>query len=88
MNIIEAIKSGRRFRRRGQPRYLELFHDIDLCLSAVDITADDWEVEEKKVMITQEQLFKAYWNTLHTVAYLDNHRRIDHIDAIAKELGL
>lgn len=88
MNIIEAIKSGKRFRRRGQPRYLELFHDIDLCLSAVDITADDWEVEEPKVMITREQLFKAYWNTLHTVAYLDNHRRIDHIDAIAKELGL
>ena len=59
MNIIEAIKSGKRFRRRGQPRYLELFHDIDLCLSAVDITADDWEVEEKQSIITASDFDRA-----------------------------
>jgi len=46
------------------------------------------EVEEFQVTVTREQLFQAYWNTLHAVGYLDNSRRIDHIDAIAKELGL
>jgi hypothetical protein len=55
MNIIEAIKSGKRFRRKGQTRYLELFHDIDLCLSVGDITADDWEVEEKKAPISASE---------------------------------
>ena len=81
MNIIEAIKSGKRFRRKGQPRYLELFHDIDLCLSAVDITADDWEVEEAKVTLTRSQ-FDAAWQK---VIYFDSPTIRD---LLAKELGL
>jgi hypothetical protein len=88
MNIIEAVKSGKRFRRKAWCGSMYKFFDEWSSLVSTDIASDDWEVEEPKVMITREQLFKAYWNTLHTVAYLDNHRRNDHIDAIAKELGL
>jgi hypothetical protein len=81
VNIIEAIKSGKRFRRKGQPRYLELFHDIDLCLSAVDIIADDWEVEEAKVTLTKSQ-FEAAWQK---VIFFDSPMVRD---LLAKELGL
>lgn len=89
MNIIEAIKSGKRFRRRGQPRYLELFHDIDLCLSAVDITADDWEVEEKKVMIT-EAAFEAAWDRAveRGKTYSPRESAYFFKGFLAKELGL
>lgn len=83
MNIIEAIKSGKRFRRRGQPRYLELFHDIDLCLSAVDITADDWEVEEVRVTVSRSQFNAAWDKAIDTsVSTIDRHA------IICKELGL
>lgn len=88
MNIIEAVKSGKRMRRKAWCGSMYKFVEDWTLLVSTDVLADDWEVEEKKVTITHEQLFKAYWNTLHTVGYLDNHRRIDHINAMAKELGL
>lgn len=96
MNIIEAIKSGRRFRRRGQPRYLELFHDIDLCLSAVDITADDWEVEKQSTINAVD--FDRAWNRaqMDPLAYVHYYGQLPRFETIInefkervkKELGL
>ncbi len=89
MNIIEAIKSGKRFRRRGQPRYLELFHDIDLCLSAVDITADDWEVEDVPVPLTKEQFLKAWDRAVGSNNNMDIYAGLASLRyLVAKELGL
>lgn len=89
MNIIEAIKSGKRFRRKGQPRYLELFHDIDLCLSAVDITADDWEVENVPVTITKEEFLKAWDRAVRSNNNTDIYVGLASLRyLVAKELGL
>lgn len=64
MNIIEAIKSGKRFRRAGTDRYLH-FVDVEdgirddgglACFSYSGLLADDWEVEESMVPITEQQL--------------------------------
>lgn len=68
MNIIEAIKSGRRFRRIGWKNWISQDRcDLSLKLSRDDIVADDWEIESKQVMITREKLLKAWeksfgWN--------------------------
>lgn len=104
MNIIEALKSGKRFRRR---RWIESGHlpstywtpasDIStLNLRTEDILADDWEVEENKATITEEQLRQA-WIKAHNNAPLvvqqnwigvTNASRPGLYDALKKELGL
>jgi len=83
MNIIEAIKSGKRFRRKAwniddwvsQDR-----DDLPLRFTRGDVKADDWEVEEKPVTITREQ-FIAAW---------DKHIRVYDGDEqkMLQELGL
>lgn len=56
MNIIEAVKSGKRFRRKTHPNYWFDRPPTDHSFTIDWILADDWEIEEKKVEITQEQL--------------------------------
>ena len=74
MNILEAIKSGKRFRRlssvetgyycaRGDQLELGLCTDYNALFSLEDIIAEDWEVEqapEKSVTVTRRQLSHAY----------------------------
>ena len=76
MNIIEAIKSGKRFRRRGESlrnseesAYGCLYSGIGfggttsgrgILFSQEDILADDWEIEEKKVEVTYKMIQEAW----------------------------
>lgn len=77
MNIIEAIKSGRRYRRPGM-YWIDDYSPSDTCLRAIkpqgpdeyrpspkDIIADDWEVEELAVSITSSQFWGAYSESQH-----------------------
>lgn len=78
MNLIEAIKSGKRFRRSSwtHPVWLEshtedkLNHSLDLQIESV--IADDWEVEEVQVTITREQFDKAWSEALAAHFKLDS----------------
>ena len=54
MNIIEAVKSGKKFRRPGLP-----FKEYK-NFAREDILADDWEIEEKKVEVTRSDFTKAW----------------------------
>lgn len=58
MNLIEAIKSGKRFRLQGDKTwYPSRYFGIGISfLSYEPIIADDWEVEEEKIEITEEML--------------------------------
>ena len=68
MNIIEAIKSGRPFRRPDRHGWIEV-HDNGLrwvnqggiTITLKDILADDWEIQEPSVTITANQ----FWNAIH-----------------------
>ena len=67
MNILEAIKSGKRFRRKPSiPGTVSWIGPLDVTTHwdesffLDDILADDWEVEEKQVTVT-ESAFKAAW---------------------------
>jgi hypothetical protein len=72
MTIQEAIKSGRRFRRKGWGMWYvwsethrptlsdENQNTFDIILE--DLLAEDWEVEGLKVEVTHEQLCQIYKN--------------------------
>lgn len=91
MNIIEAMKSGKRFRRKEGDGWFFAVTDFiptagpsigRVVIERHDLLADDWEVEEKKVEITKDTLANAY------VASHGNTYDIKMIDRMAKNLGL
>ena len=69
MNIIDAIKSDKRFRRKNYDGAWFMarkdVYDIQpLNLDYASIVADDWEVEEGPVTITREKFNAAWDNSL------------------------
>ena len=101
MNIIDAIKSGKRYKRKAYREWYRPASPTSTCYSSLqysdeDILADDWEVEENKATITEEQLRQA-WIKAHNNAPLvvqqnwigvTNASRPGLYDALKKELGL
>jgi hypothetical protein len=91
MNIIEAIKSGKPYRRKNLfdiSSKMKIFFTPgdERDFSYSEVLADDWEVENKEVTITREQLLRAY---IHAGKTDDvKHGRIDLIHATMKLLGL
>lgn len=88
MNIIEAMKSGLKYRRKGEELWYETTEDYrDYTFPVRAVLADDWEVEEKSVTITREQ-FNAAWARSWG---FDNRWAASNLtmaDLLAKELGL
>lgn len=83
MNIVDAIKSGKRFKRAKNTVWVE-HHEAQDLLKNIDyqaLIADDWEVEEERVTITKRQL-EAAWKKV--IVYDSPIVR----DLLAKELGL
>lgn len=64
MNLIEAVKSGRPFKRRSYNCFIVSRTDSmgPLELSRQDILADDWEVEEEKKEFTRTRIYEAVRN--------------------------
>lgn len=106
MNLIDAIKSGRRFRRKtwadiepegnwchiakgadgeDEVQFMEgrpTFH-----AQVLDLTADDWEIEERKVEITKTQLIEAHSNALKETQGF-GVATIGYLTGLLRELGL
>ena len=85
MNLIEAIKSGKPFRRTswGSRQFIDPRSDrLDLPLDA--IVADDWEVDEKKVTLTSTEFHEAWSNATRVV---DRYDPIQLKAVLMKELG-
>jgi hypothetical protein len=97
VNIIEAIKSGKRFRRKSwtspknwltEKGELALNHWLDLPVDS--IIADDWEVESEPVLITRER-FDAASNAVSDKLYRPNGWPVhitDFLEELKKELGI
>jgi len=68
MNIIEAVKSGKPFRRRSASRDERMWYknpprmidNMSYTIPVDDIIADDWEIQEEKIELTAEQIRKAF----------------------------
>ena len=99
MNIQEAVKSGKKFRRKSWDNkcfYLEVTDSgfiVNECgqdgiLKDTDILATDWVVGEEKVEITKEDLISAAEVSCGDV-YVDwsDHDRAA-FDILCMELGL
>ena len=66
MNLLEAIKSGKRFYRKCWPSVgFEpiTFERLDE-LSKEEVLANDWVIEEKEVTITASQFTAAWANAV------------------------
>ena len=91
MNIIEAIKSGKRFKRAknsvwiGPKEAQDLVRNIDYA----SLLADDWEVEEKKITITESAFEDAWDRAYQTSRLYDSQGRVYLFKSlVARELGL
>jgi hypothetical protein len=88
VTLIEAIKSGKRFKRTSW--YSWHTTEIKVSLSFEEILADDWEVEPTPVTITREQ-FDAAWREAvrnsggYDIVYGGFQK---FSDLVARELGL
>ncbi len=52
MNIIDAIKSGKKIKRASQ-----VFHNPNIrSFTKSDVLASDWEVEEEKIQVSKDDL--------------------------------
>lgn len=97
MNIIEAIKSGNRFRRKGWRSWYEICNGSirnstqnvsGALMSEQDIVADDYEVEieEEKIEISKQQLVDVI-SGVFSYPYGSKIRFLDDIERAAELLG-
>lgn len=104
MNVLQAIKSGKRFRRKPSiPGTVSWIGPLDVSthwgasFRLDDILAEDWEVEEVSTTITGNQ-FDAAWDKAAVAAWAktmqpeEEYYTGHYIDALytslKKELGL
>jgi hypothetical protein len=68
MNIISAIKSGKRFRSKGVYGYqwieIKVPEAVLHCFTTIDLLRDDFEIEEESVTVTRSQIICA-WLRVH-----------------------
>lgn len=88
MNLVDAVKSGKRFRRKSwfknatDDQWLDVLKLDNAIFSLNDLLAEDWQIEQKSVTITREQ-FDAAWDKAF---YGDTLK--DVYGTICEELGL
>lgn len=80
MNLIDAIKSGKPFRRPDQPWY----GGMPNSFRVVDILADDWEIQEPTVTITASQ----FWEAIEATWGKCDDDRQSGFHRLARRLGL
>lgn len=91
MNIMQAIKSGKRFRRPTWGIYYSESHEGFLELTPEDLLADDWEVVNPAVTITSEAFDNAVRKVevkLYRLSGLTPVPIDDFLKELKKELGL
>lgn len=89
MNIIEAIKSGKRYRRRGELGWYDAANDYsDYVFPLRSIVADDWEIEQVPVTITPKQFDAAWDRALAASTTLREWNASELHYLLTQELGL
>ena len=87
MNIIEAIKSGKRYRRSGELGWYDSNY-IEYVFSMLDVLDDDWEVEPVYVAITREQFDAAWRRALDVSENMEITTQHYLYQLVVRELGL
>lgn len=97
MNIIEAIKSGKPFKRKHWGKYFIIINDLIVTETenreqvherlqpySENLLADDWEIQEKTITMTESQFDEAWEKFLENTL---GEGREANLEAIKKELG-
>lgn len=102
MNIIEAVKSGKRFRIIGTKAWFEALTpellksplifiedgiSTDFLIHYADLINDDWEIQEQKVEITKTQALKIYSLARNLSWECMKPNEIKNLEYYLKELG-
>lgn len=99
MTIIEALKSGKRFKRLNDLVWLTYkngaiyYYDgtvgcDDFALNAKKILADDWVIEEPEVKVTRSQIAKAWDRCFEKEWDSWTSERVELFENFCKDLGL
>lgn len=91
MNLIEALKTGKRFRRPTWGIYYSVSHEGFFELTAEDALAEDWEVEKITIPLTGEVFDNAVRKVevkLYRLPGLVPVHISDFLKELKKELGL
>lgn len=56
MKLLEAVQSGRRFRRSMWSHWIQPPHIADTQVRIIDAIADDWEIDEARVTVTSRDI--------------------------------
>lgn len=87
MNIIEAIKSGKPYRRKNSSKMFVPGYQYDFEYS--EVLATDWEVEEARVTITYSEFDAAWMEAVRKNKTFEGLvQQIEFRRLVAKELGL
>lgn len=87
MNLIEAIKSGKRFKKACEANW-RLSGGLSGNFYSEDIVYEGWEVEEKSVPITRSQFWDAVSSCCKIYVPYGQTTAFIPFDKIAKLLGL
>ena len=81
MDIIEAVGSGKNFRRPGGPWFGDY---TSITISKEAIMATDWEVEERKIEITESEFMDKCGETLKQLEFqrVNFHYPLNEFDFI------
>lgn len=95
MNILDAIKSGKRFRRKPSiPGTVSWIGPLDAhthwgaSFRLDDMLAEDWEVEEKQVTITESHFESAVARASQSFSIYNPPYICEYLTQLKKELGL
>lgn len=76
LSLIEAIKSGKRFRLPNKDcGWIKHTETSVYYFRGEDIVSNDWEIEEEKIEVTREQLREAWVHTNRGLPYFDDFAR-------------
>jgi hypothetical protein len=95
MNLIEAIKSGKKYRRKDKYCGLwltppDVITDLDPVYEVLlsDILAEDWEVEQTPVTITRDDFDAAWRRALDVSENMEITTPYYLYELVVRELGL
>lgn len=88
MNLIDAVKSGRPYRQKGNVPWIDPNFDTDPLFETREILADNWEIQEPSVTITRTQFISAFGQMYCQPPW--DRREVDSLFGIelANKLGL